>query len=149
MGSDNQKTLGERLPPEHHRSDSNHKPQKIIYDPSLDTFETVDSGNLNGESWSVSAHENAANFIADCDSFTVDLPRWRNRVDIYVGSENRSGFVATVQLDRLGQAKNWQRRLSHKYRILHVKGLKPGTVSRTSSNPSAPISVLKDGDQHG
>ena len=53
MGSDNQKTLGERLPPEHHRGDSNHKPQQIIYDPSLDTFETVESGNLNGESWSL------------------------------------------------------------------------------------------------
>ena len=97
----------------------------------------------------VPAHKNVAKFIADGDSFPVDLPRWRNRVDIYVDPENRSGFVATVQLDRLGPAKNWQRRLGHKYRILHVKGLKPGTVSRTSSNSSAPISVLKDGDHHG
>ena len=96
----------------------------------------------------VSAQQNVADFVADCDSFPIDLPRWRNRVDIYVCPENRSGFVATVQLDRLGPAKNLQRRFGHKYRVLHVKGLKPGTASRTSSSSSASMSVLKDGDHH-
>ena len=53
MGSDNQKALGEQLPPEHHRGDSNNKPLAIIYDPSLDTFEMVESGNLKCVSWSL------------------------------------------------------------------------------------------------
>ena len=53
MGSDNQKALGKRLPQEHHRDDSNHKPPAVIYDPSLDTFETVEGGYLKCESWSL------------------------------------------------------------------------------------------------
>ena len=53
MGSENQKALGERLPPEHHEDDSNDKPPAIIYDPSLDTFETVERGNPKCESWSL------------------------------------------------------------------------------------------------
>ena len=53
MGSENQKALGEPLPLEHHEDGSNDKPPAIIYDPSLDTFETVESGNLKGESWSL------------------------------------------------------------------------------------------------
>ena len=96
----------------------------------------------------VSAHKNVADFVADCDSFPIDLPRWRNRVDIYVCPEDRSGFVATVQLDRLGPAKNLQRRFGHKYRVLHVKGLKPGIASRASSSSSTSMSVLKDDDHH-
>ena len=70
------------------------------------------------------------------NSFQVDLPWWRNRVDIYVDPKNKTGFVATVQLDRLGKIKNWQRRIGHNYTVLHVKGLKPDTPSRTSLSSS-------------
>ena len=70
------------------------------------------------------------------DSFQVDLPWWRNRVDIYVDPKTKTGFVATVQLNKLGKIKNWQRHMGHNYTVLHVKGLKPDTPSRTSSNSS-------------
>lgn len=49
MGSANQENLGQRLSAERRRSDWDHKPQAIVYDPSLDKFETVESGNLNSE----------------------------------------------------------------------------------------------------
>ncbi|KAF6236763.1 hypothetical protein HO173_005054 [Letharia columbiana] len=130
MGSPNQEYLGQRLSAEHRTSNWDHKPQAIVYDPSLDKFETVERQNLN----------------TDCNSFPVHLPWWRNKVDIYLDPENRSGFVATVKLDRLGAAKNWQRRLRHNYKVLHVKGLKPGTASRASSSSSTSIPVVKHGD---
>lgn len=38
----------------------------------------------------------------------------------------RTGFVATVRLDKLSTKKNWQRRLRQNYTVLRVKGLKPG-----------------------
>lgn len=67
-----------------------------------------------------------ANFLEQ-SSLAVQLPRWRNRVDIYTDEKARSGFVATVKLDRLGSKTNWQRRLRHKYTTLYVKGSKPET----------------------
>lgn len=131
MGSANQDHSGQQLSTEHRTSSWDHKPQAIVYDPSLDKLETVKRENLNIE----------------CDSFPVHLPWWSNKVDIYVDPENRSGFVATVQLDRLGTAKNWQRRLRRNYTILHVKGLKPGKFSRTSSSSSASVPVAHN-DHH-
>ena len=76
-----------------------------------------------------------SNWIGKSDSFQVHLPWWRNRVNIYVDEEARTGFVATVKLDRLGPKTNWQRRLRHNYTTLYVKGLKPEDEPGASSNP--------------
>ncbi|CAD6587529.1 MAG: hypothetical protein ASARMPREDX12_002924 [Alectoria sarmentosa] len=133
MASANQENPGQQLSAEHRTSSWDHKPQAIVYDPSLDKLETVKCENLNSK----------------CDSFPVHLPWWSNKVDIYVDAKNRSGFVATVQLDRLGPAKNWQRRFRRNYTVLHVKGLKPGKASRASSSPSASIPVVQNGYHSG
>ena len=148
MGSSNPENLGQRLSAEHGTSSGDHKAQAIVYDPSKDKFTTVERENLNSK-WEEPGSRNAANFSADCDSFPVHLPLWRNKVDIYIYPEKRAGFVATVQLDRLGARKNWQRRLRQNYMVLHVKGLKPGTFSRASSSSSASISVGKDDNHSG
>lgn len=74
-----------------------------------------------------------SNLLGKTDSIKVHLPRWRNRVDIYIDEEARSEFVATVKLDRLGRKRNWQRRLGHNYTTLYVKGLRP-EEPRTSSS---------------
>ncbi len=83
-----------------------------------------------------SAQASGTDSLGKFDSFQVDLPWWRNRVDIYVDPKTKTGFVATVQLNRLGKIKNWQRHIGHNYTVLHVKGLKPDTLSGTSSNSS-------------
>lgn len=67
------------------------------------------------------------------EKFEVHLPPWRNRVDIYLDEKAREGFVATVNLSRLGSTKNWQRRFRHNYTSLYVKGAKPGETSRSTS----------------
>lgn len=135
MGLTNQDNLGRQLSAEHRTGSWDHKPQAIVYDPSLDKLETVKCENLNSELQTLVMK--AADFAAKCDSFPVHLPWWSNKVDIYVDPENRSGFIATVQLDRLGRAKNWQRRFRHNYKVLHVKGLKPGKASRASSSSTS------------
>lgn len=48
--------------------------------------------------------------------------------------KKRSGFVATVRLDRLGPAKVWQRRLRHNYKVLRIKGLEPEMCFRPSAS---------------
>ena len=87
--------------------------------------------------------------VAECDSYQVHLPRWSNKVDIYLDPKNRSGFIATVRLDRLGPAKNWQRRFRHNYKVLHVKGLELKKGSRPSTGSSASIPVVQDSYHNG
>lgn len=60
----------------------------------------------------------------ESDAFEIDLPRWRNRVEVYADMKNHWGYAATLRLDRLGLKKNWQRRLGLNYNVLHVKGNK-------------------------
>jgi len=97
-----------------------------VYDPSshklsTDYLSKLDSQLLNFYSlavlWLI--------LTIASDNFEVHLPWWRNSVDIYVDSVARTGFVATVRLDKLGPKKNWQRRLRQNYTVLRVKGLKP------------------------
>ena len=75
---------------------------------------------------------------AKYETFKVHLPWWRNKVDIYAYPENKSGFIATVQLDRLGVTKNWERRLRKNYAVMLVKGKKPvkGTMPALTSTAS-------------
>ena len=148
MGSTNQDNPEHQLSAEDRTSSWDHKSQAIVYDPSLDKLETVKCENLNSE-WDTVAARNLLTLLAKCDSFPVHLPWWSNKVDIYVDPESRSGFIATVRLDRLGPAKNWQRRLRHNYTVLHVKGLKPGRASRASSSASASIPGVQNGHRSG
>ena len=141
MGSADEGHIGHQLSAEHHTGSWDHKPQAIVYDPSSDRFGTEKCG---GECSNL-ATGRAANLVANCDSYPVHLPWWSNKVDIYADPKNRSGFVATIRLDRLGPAKVWQRRFRHNYTILHVKGLKPGKASSSSESSSASMPVvLKD-----
>lgn len=84
-------------------------PEAIIYNPEDHELSTVQLAVLE----------------RDSNKFEVYLPRWQNRVDIYVDRKGKSGFVASVRLDKLGRSKNWQRRLRHNYTSLYVKGQKP------------------------
>lgn len=49
MGSAKQDNLGQQLSAEHRTSSWDHKPQAIVYDPSLDKLETIKREKLNSE----------------------------------------------------------------------------------------------------
>ena len=97
----------------------------IIYDPSSHSLSTEYLSTLDSQFCQVTTLFPQLNFQTETDNFEVHLPWWRNTVDIYVDAAARSGFVATVRLDKLGAKKNWQRRLKHNYTVLRVKGPKP------------------------
>lgn len=97
----------------------------IVYDPSSHKLSTDYLSTLDSQSPKNCRSCSQLTFNIETDNFEVHLPWWRNTVDIYVDAEARSGFVATVRLDKLGPKKNWQRRLRHNYTILRVKGPKP------------------------
>lgn len=63
--------------------------------------------------------------IEESNSFEISLPRWRNRVHVYIDMEAQEGYTATLRLDRVGMKKNWQRHLGVNYQVLWVKGRKP------------------------
>ena len=99
-------------------------PQAILYDPndrvlSTDKLATLDSKVASSHDISLT------NITGAPDYFEVPLPQWNNRVDIYLDAKAKSGFVASVQLSKLGMSKNLQRRLRHNYTSLYVKGTKP------------------------
>ena len=144
MCSTDEDRSGRQLSAEHRTSSWDLKPQAIVYDPSKDSFKTEECG---GECKS-RAIRKLLTCVAHCDSHPVHLPWWSNKVDIYQDPENRSGFIATVRLDRLGPAKVWQRRFRYNYKVLHVKGLKPDKNSGTSTRSSASIPVVENG-HHG
>jgi hypothetical protein len=50
----------------------------------------------------------------------VDLPHWANRVDIYMDGKEKTGFIASVKMKRLGAKKNWQRHLGYNYTHMFV-----------------------------
>lgn len=60
----------------------------------------------------------------ESNAFEVQLPRWRNRVDMFKDMEAEMGFVVELHLNKIGLKKNWQRRLGLNYTVLHVKGNK-------------------------
>lgn len=94
----------------------------VLYDPfnhGLKTdWLTQDEGNFP---FSFPLPE-LANFLEN-SSVRIQLPRWRNSVDIYIDQTAKVGFVATVKLTRLGKRTNWQRRLRYKHTYLYMKGL--------------------------
>ena len=114
------------------------KSKAIVYDPASYELKTERCEDLDSEKL-LDLVTSFANPLGKSDSFEVPLPRWRNQVDIYLDPKARSGFVATIKLDKLKWTKNWQRRLGHNYKVLHVRGTKPGTTSRTSSRSTASI----------
>ena len=136
---------GRQLSSERRSNSWDRKSKAIVYDPSLHELKTERCEDLNSKRNPLICRNNETktDLEGKSDSFEVHLPRWRNRVDIYVDPEARSGFVASIQLDKLKWTKNWQRRLGRNYKVLHVRGLKPGTASRTSSRSSASIPIGK------
>ena len=88
----------------------------------------------------------SSNLLGKYTSFQLDLPWWRNRVDIYINLETKIGFVATVQLDRLGKIKNLQRRVGQNYTVLLVKGSKP---NKPSPSPSTSSVSMEDKIRNG
>ncbi|MCJ1255263.1 hypothetical protein MMC24_003079 [Lignoscripta atroalba] len=79
--------------------------QAVVYDPAKQTLYTKAERKLKGTK----------------EISKIALPKFGSRVDIYVdedGSQKAKGFVATVNLDRLGWAANMKRHLgsiSHLY----------------------------------
>ena len=63
--------------------------------------------------------------LGKTNSFEVQLPRWRNQMDVYIDMEERKGYIASIRLGRrLGVKGNWQRHLGMNYQVLFVKGKK-------------------------
>lgn len=109
------------------------EPQAILYDPSKHALSTLSMTVPEGECWYSWLRKLGWFHAESSEKFEVHLPRWKNRVNIYVGEKAREGFIATIYLNWLGSAKNWQRRLRHNYTSLYVKGVKPEETSQTSS----------------
>lgn len=86
-------------------------PKALVYDP-------LKPGEVTEED---ASEDNKAT-----NSFEVQLPRWRNRVHVYEDQEKLLGYIFTLRLDRLGFVKNCKRRLGYDYKVLHVKGERPG-----------------------
>lgn len=113
--------------------------QAIVWDPlnhevSYEAKETLDSKLATKAECSI------LTVIESYDTFKVHIPRWRNRVDIYLDDERKAGFVTSIDLGKLGLRKNMKRRLRYNYTVLHIKGAKPGMPSRTNTDSTASIS---------
>lgn len=130
--------------------DKTHSSKAFVYDPlnhklSTEKLSTLDSQSphsLNLVFHGISKCE--LTISTEIDNFEVRLPRWRNSIDIYVDAASRSGFVATVRLDKLGPKKNWQRRLRRNYTVLRVKGARPeGKQSRLSEESGCEMESAK------
>lgn len=117
----------------------------IVYDPSSHQLWTEDCNKLDSE-WSYHGEDMSSNLLGKYTSFQLDLPWWRNRVDIYINPETKTGFVATVQLDRLGKIKNLQRRVGQNYTVLLVKG---STPNKPSPSPSTSSVSMEDKIRNG
>lgn len=105
-----------------------HDPQQALVLEPENRHLTIEDINDSNSKYrpSLLGHRIASHVqIEATNSFEVQLPRWRNHVDIFKDMESELGFVATLQLDQLGLKKNWQRRLGMNYKVLHVKGKKP------------------------
>jgi len=99
--------------------------QALVYRAESDDLAFEDVTEINSQ---LLEHDSVAReltlWLEISNSFEVQLPRWRNRVYVYADKKSKTGFVATIRLDRLGPVKNLQRRLGLNYRTLHVKGNK-------------------------
>jgi predicted phage tail protein len=62
-----------------------------------------------------------SNMSETSDLIRVDLPHWANWVDIYIDGKTKTGFIASVQMKRLGAKKNWQRHLGYNYTRMFVQ----------------------------
>ena len=136
MASSNPKETEEHRSPRSTGSWDHKASRVIVWDPlnhdlSFEMEETLDSEFVTSPDRSIlTVTEKYA-------SFPVHLPRWRNRVDIYLDEEHKAGFVTSIDLSQLGVGKNLKRRLRYRYTVLHVKGAKPRMPSRTNSDSTA------------
>ncbi len=123
-----------------HRTGSwdNRTSRAIVYDPLKHhlSFETEE--NLNSKI-PVSGNRFKLIFAETDTSFQVHLPRWRNRVDIYLDDQQKEGFVTSIDLGKLGVGKNLKRRLGYDYTVLHVKGAKPLVPSGAKTEYAASL----------
>lgn len=138
MGNGTQQQLGHRSSGSRTNSWDKAPVKAIVYDPTSRRLSTDYLSTLESQSDDSNAHSQLTR-KTESDNFQVHLPWWRNSVDIYVDAEARSGFVATVRLDKLGLKKNWQRRLRQNYTVLRVKGPKPNGNEETMSFNSAEV----------
>lgn len=127
MASSNQSKREYSRLQRHLRWDSKHS-KVIVYDPCSHELKTEDWNTVESK----------------YETFPVPLPLWRNRVDIYAYPETEKGFIATVQLVRLGFTQNLERRLGKNSRIMLVKGKKPASGSMSASTSAASIDHMKD-----
>ena len=104
-------------------------PLALVYRPGNPDLAVEEINEANGKpmdmplifslnSWLIPPSE-------ESNSYEVQLPRWRNRLHVYIDMEKRLGYTATLRLDRVGRKKNWQRHLGLNYKVLFVKGDKP------------------------
>ena len=99
----------------------------VLYDPVSDALKT-DWLTEDDSNFSLSFYLLKLTNFLENSSVKVQLPRWRNSVDIYIDDV----FVATIKLDRLGTKVNWQRRFRHKHPFLYMKDLEPKEEGRPS-----------------
>ncbi len=123
-----------------HRTSSwdNKHSRVIVYDPlnhdlSFETEETLNSMDI-------ASRFRSPLITPETDtSFKVHLPRWRNRVNIYLDDERKAGFVTSIDLGKLGVGKNLKRRLRYNYTVLHVKGARPRMPSGAKTEDAASL----------
>lgn len=114
-----------------------HKESRVIvWDPLNHDLSFEMEETLDGRS-AISPDRSLLTVTEKYASFPVHLPRWRNRVDIYLDEEHKAGFVTSIDLSQLGVGKNLKRRLRYRYTVLHVKGAKPRMPSRTILDSTA------------
>ena len=99
------------------------EPQVILYHPREDKFSIEKEADLQNCKKNLSQ-------LMRCDSLlttaggskaiNVPLPKWCNRVSIYLDPINKSQFVASVRISRIGWIKNWQRRTGRNYTSLYI-----------------------------
>ena len=134
MASNDSKETEERCSRHNTGSSDNKQARVIVWDPlnhhlSFEMQETLDS------KFKTSPDQSRLTTTEEDASFKVHLPRWRNRVDIYLDEENKAGFVTSIDLSKLGVGKNLKRRLRYSYTVLHVKGANPMISSNSNSDP--------------
>ncbi len=135
MASKNPKKTEEQRS-RHNTGSSDHKQARVIvWDPLNHDLSFEMQETLDGMSTTSSDHS-PLTIIEEDASFKVHLPRWRNRVDIYLDEKNKAGFVTSIDLSKLGVGKNLKRRLRYSYTVLHVKGANPWMPSKPNSDHS-------------
>ena len=111
------------LAPQHPRKIPRHS---IVYDPALQTltFDATETLVIMAGKATLFTHLYKRKLIlthlANNEVFEVPLPPWRNVVDIFTDAE-RTNFLGSAHLQKIGFNKNLQRRLGIDYTRLYVR----------------------------